>query len=290
MVVTCGETLMHRIRLLATTVLAASAGAASADISWGASAAAGIASDAGGAFETYSSANLAVTLSGTSDSGLTFGASFGGDIGRTYGFADDDGFGSVNADGDLNAGDFGFGTPTIFVEGSFGKLELSDDNFDFYDDTHGGGDARWSATFGAATVGVTADIDTNNASASVGYTAGALALSANVDTYELWNVSATYTMGAIAVTAATDEASNSSLKVAYTGANGISGSAQYNTSDESIDLSATYAANGLSVTAGTNTVSNHWTVSGSYDLGGGLAVVAGTNYTEDMMVGATMSF
>lgn len=278
--------------LLATTVLAMSAGYAAADITWGASARAGLASDAGADIETYSSANLAVTLSGTSDSGLTFGATFDMTTGRTYDFGDGDGFG--NDDGAM-------GMPTIFVEGSFGKLAISDDNMDFYDDaaTDSDGDVEYTGTFGAVNVGVMADVDSGSMAAKAGYTAGALALSADYNQLApgadaglvdpLWNVSATYTMGAIAITAATNEASDPSLKVAYS-ANGISASAQYNSSDESIDLAAGYSANGLSVNASTNTESNEWEVTGSYDLGGGLSVEAGTNFTEDMYIGAAMSF
>jgi outer membrane protein OmpU len=269
--------------LLATTMLTLTAGAALADahMTWGASAAAGIASQAGGNFETYSSANLALTLAGQTDGGLTFGASFDVTAGRSYTLGDGDDFATESG---------AFGMPTIFVAGSFGKLEISDDNFDFFDDTNGGGDAKYTGTFGAVAVGLVADVDSNNASLSLGYSAGNLALSANVDTYDLSNVSATYTMGTIAITAATDESSNSSIKLAYTGANGMSGSAQYNTSDESIDIAAGYSANGLSVNADTNTVSNAWTVTGSYDLGGGLTVEVGTNYTQDMMIGAAMAF
>ena len=266
--------------LLATTILAASTGFAAADITWGASAAGGIASQAGGAFETYSSANLAVTMAGTSDSGLTFGATFDVTVGRSYTLGDGDDF----------ADEGGFDPmPTVFIEGSFGKLAISDDNYDFYDDTNGGGDVEYTGTFGDISVGMIADVDTNEASVKVGYTAGAIAVNANMDTYELWNVDATYTMGSIAITAATDESSNSSIKVAYS-ANGISASAQYNTSDESIDVAAGYSANGLSINADTNTVSNAWTVTGGYDLGGGLAIAVGTTYTEDLMVGATMAF
>lgn len=266
--------------LLATTVLAMSAGYAAADITWGASARAGLASDAGGDIETYSSANLAVTLSGTSDSGLTFGATFDATAGRSYSFGDGDTFADEGG---------AFGMPTVFVEGSFGKLAISDDNYDFYDDTNGGGDVEYTGTFGAVSVGVIADVDAAEYSAKVGFTSGALAVNANMDTYDLWNLDATYTMGSIAITAATDESENSSLKVAYS-ANGISASAQYNTSDESIDLAAGYAANGLSVNASTNSESNEWEVTGSYDLGGGLSVEAGTNFTEDMYIGAAMSF
>jgi outer membrane protein OmpU len=293
--------------LLATTLLAASSTVALADahMTWGASAAAGIASngfddngtpldltddvgaanpngDADNAFATYSTVSLDLTLSGSTDGGLTFGATFDLTAGTSYDLADDDGFDDEGAT---------FGMPTIFVSGSFGKLEISDDNFDFYDDANGGGDARYTGTFGAVTVGLIADVDANEASLSLGYTAGNLALSANTDTYDEQNISATYTMGVIAITAssALNETDDSSLKVAYS-SNGISASAQFNTSDESIDIAAGYAANGLSLNASTNSESNNWEVTAGYDLGGGLALTAGTNYTQDIMVGATMAF
>ena len=281
--------------LLATTLLAGSAGFAAADITWGGSAAAGIASNGtanGGladpnafgktddAFHVYSNVNLAVTFSGATDGGLTFGATFDTTAGTSYGLADDDGF-------DSNGGSFGM--PTVWIEGSFGKLAFSDDNYDFYDDTNAGGDMEYTGTFGAVSVGLIADVDLNEASAKIGFTSGALAINANSDTYGLSNIDVTYTMGSIAVTAATDESQNSSLKLAYD-ANGMSASAQFNTSDDSVDLAAGYSANGISVNADTNTVSNAWTVTASYDLGGGLSVEAGTNYTQDMMLGAKMAF
>ena len=281
--------------LLATTLLAGSAGFAAADITWGGSAAAGIASNGtanGGladpnafgktddAFHVYSNVNLAVTFSGATDGGLTFGATFDTTAGTSYDLGDEDGF-------DSNDGSFGM--PTVWVEGSFGRLAFSDDNYDFYDDTNAGGDMEYTGTFGAVSVGLIADVDTNEASAKIGFTSGALAINANSDTYGLSNIDVTYTMGSIAITAATDESQNSSLKVAYD-ANGMSASAQYNTSDESVDLAAGYSANGISVNADTNTVSNAWTVTASYDLGGGLSVEAGTNYTQDMMLGAKMAF
>ena len=283
--------------LLATTLLAGSAGFAAADshITWGGSAAAGIASNGtanGGladpnafgktddAFHVYSNVNLAVTFSGATDGGLTFGATFDTTAGTSYDLGDEDGF-------DSNGGSFGM--PTVWVEGSFGKLAFSDDNYDFYDDTNAGGDMEYTGTFGAVSVGLIADVDTNEASAKIGFTSGALAINANSDTYGLSNIDVTYTMGSIAITAATDESQNSSIKVAYD-ANGMSASAKFNTSDDLVDLAAGYSANGLSVNADTNTVSNAWTVTASYDLGGGLSVEAGTNYTQDMMLGAKMAF
>lgn len=266
--------------LLATTVLAMSAGYAAADISWGASARAGLASDAGGDVETYSSANLAVTLSGTSDSGLTFGGSFDMTTGRTYDFGDGDGFG--NNDGAM-------GMPTLFVEGSFGKLSISDDNFDFYDDATGGGDAEYTGTFGSVSVGVIADVDSGEMSGKIGFSSGALSVSANTDTVGESNIEVGYAMGSVTVSAGTNQDSDSWVKVAYD-ANGMSASAKFNSSDESIDLAAGYSANGMSINFSTNSESSEWEATASYDLGGGLSVEAGTNWAEDMYIGAAMSF
>ena len=305
--------------LLATTLLAGSAGFAAADITWAGSATAGIAqngtancaavvpatvppstvcSDPNGtglsddAFHTYSSAGLDVTFSGATDGGLTFGATFDMTAGRSYTLADDDGFDDASG---------AFGMPEVWVEGTYGRLAFSSDEYDFYDDTNAGGDAEYTGTFGSFSVGLIADVDTNNASAKVGFTTGNLALSANADTYDLFNVEATYTMGVFAFTAATDESSNASLKVAYD-SNGLSASAQYNTNagdalaDPSIDVAVGYEANGLKVEASAddvgqaNSTTAVWTVTAEYDLGGGLSVEAGTNYTQDMMLGAKMSF
>lgn len=267
--------------MIAASVLAMSAGVASADISFSGSAAAGVASQAGGAFATYSSVGLDVTYAGQTDSGLSFGATFGMSAGTSY----------TLGDGDTFAAESGaFGMPEVFVSGDFGKITISDDNFDFFDDTNGGGDVKYEGTFGGFGIGLIADVDSPSAfSGSASYTIAGIALSANADTYNLWNVSAAYTMGAITATVATDESSNSSVKVAYS-ANGLSASAQYNTSDASVDLAAGYASGAYSVDVDYNTVSGNWNASGSYDLGGGLSLEAGTNYTGDVMVGAAMSF
>lgn len=255
---------------------------------------------ASGDFRTYSNANLAATFAGTTDGGLTFGASFDLTTGRTYNFADDDTFAEESGT---------FGTPSVFIAGSFGKLTISNDNIDGLDgdETNDGDyDAQYEGTFGPATVYVQADLDTGLMGVKGVYAAGAISASASYSQQtaqdDIWDISGTYTFGMIAVTAATDNASDASLKVAYTGSNGISASATYNTngntqgSDASYDIAAGYTANGISVSASVDDVTTavndevHWTVEGSYDLGGGLSVGAGTNYTDDLYVGASMTF
>ncbi len=288
--------------LIAASILAMTAGVASAEITFSGSASAGVAKNGtsnGGsadpntsglsddAFHSYSSFTLNVTASGQTDSGLSFGASTGISAGRSYGLASDDGF---------DVGGATLDDAEIWVSGDFGKLSFNSDNYDFFDDTNGGGDVKYDGTFGGFGVGLIADVDTGDASVSASYTVAGVSLSANADTYNLWNVSASYTMGSITATAATDESSNSSVELAYS-ANGISASAKYNTPSGAIDVAAGYASGPMSVNVSvddvTDTAGNGfamWTVTGGYDLGGGMSLEAGTNYTGDVMVGAKMSF
>ena len=245
----------------------------------------GSAAVATGDFETYSSAELAVTFSGDTDNGLTFGADFAVSVGRSYTLGDGDGF--------TDEGGFD-PMPHIWIDGAYGKLTIADDDFDFFDDTNAGGDLMYEATFGAIEVGLIADIDASEFSAKAAYTAGNLAASFNVDTYELWNVEASYTFNVITATVATDESSNSSVKLAY--ASGpITASLQYNTdtdaaTNDSFDVAAGFVNNGMTLNAEYNTDSKEYEVTTSFDLGGGLSLEAGANQTGDVMIGAAMTF
>ena len=153
---------------------------------------------------------------------------------------------------------------------------------------------KYEATFGAIAVGLIADVDASEFSAKAAYTAGNLAASFNVDTYELWNVEASYTFNVITATVATDESSNSSVKVAY--ASGpITASLKYNTdadaaTNDSFDVAAGFVNNGMTINAEYNTDSAAYEVTTSFDLGGGLSLEAGANDTGDVMIGAAMEF
>lgn len=281
--------------LLATTLLAGSTSFAMAEahIAWSGSAAAGIASnglDNGGQsnpdgaadeqFGVYSNASAELTLSGSTDNGLTFGTSIDQTTGRSYGLGHEDGF-------DGNGGTFGFGG--VFISGGFGKVEIADDDFDFERGSTTG-DVKYTGTFGTFGVGVIADVDSGEVQFSGDFTVGPVSIAANVDTLELFGVSAEFKVNdSTTFSASTNDDGDSVVGVALSSGS-ISASADFNTSDESIDLAGGYSANGLSVDAELNTVSESWTVTIGYDLGGGLALEAGTNYTGDIMAGATMSF
>ena len=282
--------------LLATTMLVATAGFAAADVSFSGSAAAGIARNGtanGGAadpntsgladdtFFMYSNATLNVTMSAASDNGLEFGATTGISAGRSYAMADDDGFDIGGATMD---------DPEIYVSGSFGKVSFNADGYDFFDDANTDGDVKYTGTFGAISVGLIADVDASEYSASADATFSGITVHADADTYNIWNVSAAYTMGAFTAKVGSNEASDHYIRGEYAN-NGIGAYAQYNAlaDGNQWEVGGSYANNGISVAASTDEASS-WKATAGYDLGGGLSLEAGVNYTSDAFIGAKMSF
>lgn len=295
--------------LIATTILGMSAGFAAAQVSFKGTATAGFASNgtvAGGAVnptatiasnatEFYSSFKLSVAAAGETDSGLTFGASSSITTGTTYVLADDDGF---------EAGAKTLGTPTVFIAGEFGKISFKQNGFkEFQDDNAEKYDVDYAGTFGGLSVGVRSDLNTTAAtttagvynaatagksSISLGYEVSGITLGAAYDEVgSKWGISAARAFGPVTATLATDDAEVTSLKLAYA-VDALSASLKVDTTDD-WKIAVGYAANGIKLDADTNQDSE-WTVTAGYDLGGGLSLKAGTNYTEDMFVGAEMSF
>lgn len=281
--------------LLATTMLVGTAGFAAAEVSFSGSAAAGIASDAGGDFDVYSSAAVDVTMSGATDGGLEFGATFDVEVGHTYAFADDDGFAE---------GDGTFTDPEVYISGSFGRVAFSHDAYGFFhndDSDMDQADIDYSGTFGGLSVGLRADVqdvntpivgvteNTNDLSATLGYTVAGVSLTANVDGTDTtaWDVGASYTMGSFTagVTYNVDELAE--LSGTYE-ANGIMATASFDT-DDYWYVGGSYSNNGMSFAASTDSDSA-WEVTAGYDLGGGLSLEAGYNYTNDAFIGAAMTF
>ena len=273
--------------LLATTIVAMSAGFASAEIKFSGSAAAGLAKDGDGTvvdakndtkIHTYSYAKLSVEFAGESDNGLTFGANFNMTAGEKYTFADDEGFETKSG---------AFGMPEVYVAGAFGKIAFASDDYDFFDDANGGGDVKYTGSFGGASVGVIADIEGKDASISLGYTMNGIVLAADYDSFHIYNVSAAYTYNDITVKVGTREDHRNDLTLSYA-KDGISGSVRLS-SDKSWEVKAGYSANGLALNAKTNKA-KEWELTTSYDLGGGLSAEAGVNYAKDAFVGVKMAF
>ncbi|MEI2688029.1 MAG: porin [Cypionkella sp.] len=98
--------------LLATTILAASTGFASAEVALSGSAYMGLLNDFGAGDDTIfiSRARVEFTLSGETDGGLAFGASFRADNARN-------GFGLSANNGTAGS---------VYISGAFGKLSMGD--------------------------------------------------------------------------------------------------------------------------------------------------------------------
>ena len=276
--------------LLATTILGMTAGFAAADIAFKGTATAGFGSVNGAAFDSYTSFKLGVAATAESDAGISFGASFSATSGTTFDFDGEDSA--------FDAEDGAFEEPTVFVSGDFGKVAFSIDNFDnYYDDDNtgltdsdgadGAHDVEYTLSISDFSVGVRADIDSGGTSATLGYSAGAVALGANFDDSDAWDVSVEGTFDAITAGLTVDSDEIATLSLDYS-ANGVSLGLEVDTSD-AYTLSAGYEANGLSIEASTDEESV-WEVTAGYDLGNGLAVEAGMHESESAFLGATMSF
>lgn len=294
--------------LIATTILGMSAGFAAAQVSFKGTGTAGFASNgtaaggkaqdvakatiANGKTEFYSSFKLSVAAAGETDSGLTFGASTSLTVGTTYAFADDDAF---------EAGKGTMGGPTLFIAGEFGKISFKQNGFkEFQDDNAEKYDVDYAGTFGGLSVGVRSDVNTvagntaynpatsGKSSIKLGYEVAGITLGGAYDEVgDKWGISAARAFGPVTATLATDSAEKTSVKVAYA-VDALSASLKV-ASDDSWELEAGYKANGIDLAAKTDN-KDKWKVTAGYDLGGGLSLKAGTNYTEDMFVGAEMSF
>lgn len=266
--------------LLATTILGMTAGFAAAEIAFSGEATAGFASVNGADFDSYTSMNLGVAATAESDAGISFGASFDVTSGTTFDF---DG-----ADSSFGAEDGAFGAPEVFVSGDFGKVAFSVDGYaDYHNDDDDLHDLEYTHTIGDFSVGVRADIDDGESSLTLGYSAGAVALGANFDDSDNWDVSVEGTFDAITAGLGVDSDEVATLSLDYS-ANGVSLGLEVDTED-AYTLSAGYEANGLSIEASTDQDSV-WEVTAGYDLGNGLAVEAGMHESESAFLGATMSF
>jgi outer membrane protein OmpU len=280
--------------LLATTVLAMSAGFAAADVKVSGSASMGIANDGvHDAFEVYNSGELDFAATVVSDAGVEFGMSTSVSFGNSYSFGDgEDAFGS-------EAGTVG--APTLTAKGAFGTLTFANDGVDnLYSDATAG-DVGFAYTVGDLSFNLVSDVDQSNEdddlqenigwSASVGYTVSGVALSYATDSSSSYNASVSYTSGGITGTIATDkfgddEAVNT-LTLAYA-ANGVSVEVSGDTTD-STSIAFGYSADALSIDVSTDSDSE-WEATTSYDLGGGASLVAGMNHAEEAYAGVDLSF
>ena len=271
--------------LIATTALVATAGVAAADVSLSGAANFGVI-NTGGAADTVMYNNVSVTaaMSGETDGGLTFGASL------TMRSGDDV---------DLDVGDITIAAAAlsatslgnIYVSGDFGKLTFDANGIDNAHNDDFSHDVMYTGTFGALAVTATANVeggvtaDGEDYSLKLVYTANGLTLTGATDDGGEYDVTAAYAINDM-LTASVNFDSNGGtvagddetiVKVAYAN-DGIT--AALSIKDGVVGnewaVALGYAANGMAVNLAVDDGGSE-DLSASYDLGGGMSVLAGAN-------------
>ena len=272
--------------LLATSALTLSAGFASADVSMSGSGGAGVFGANGADLSVYSGVDLGFSLSGASDSGMTFSASLDMGGGQT-----------------LDVGDFELDTQdmgtddnvavTIGVSGL--TIELSQDGVDDLYDDDIAGDIGISGAMGDLTYSIVTGLeDADPTSLSIGYSAGAISGSvATSDEGDASNVTVSYAMGDITISAESDTdragADTSSVTVTYAMADGMSVSLE--NSEDVNTLGVSYSSGAVSVAVEADDATDEsWEATMAYDLGGGATFNLGTNDDETTFAGVGFSF
>jgi outer membrane protein OmpU len=271
--------------LLATTLLAASVGYASAEVAVSGSARMGIVND-GTDTQFTSRVRIGFAGSGTTDGGLTFGASVRADQSGQGGTAN--------------------GDSTVNISGAFGTLTMGDV----------AGGAADNLVGQVSGVGFTGNGDNNEigflggtaTAARYNYTAGSLSLAIGVGqptaADEAKSIAMAYTFGAYAIAVGySDTATDSQVDAKGTATFGpVTASLRVADRDSAADMATAisfdYAAGALKVTAfagqnvdfaGKDTAG----IGASYDLGGGASVAGGfsDNSVDTVMdLGINLSF
>jgi outer membrane protein OmpU len=287
--------------LIATTALVATAGVAAADVSLSGAANFGVI-NTGGAADTVMYNNVSVTaaMSGETDGGLTFGASLtmrsGDDV--------DLDVGDITNGGALGATSLG----NIYVSGDFGKLTFDANGIDNAHNDDFSHDVMYTGTFGALAVTATANVeggvtaDGEDYSLKLVYAANGLTLTGATDDGGEYDVTAAYAINDM-LTASVNFDSNGGtvagddetiVKVAYAN-EGIT--AALSIKDGVVGnewaVALGYAANGMAVNLAVDDGGSE-DLSASYDLGGGMSVLAGANEgaagDRAFFIGSKMSF
>lgn len=286
--------------LLATTMLVAGATVAAAEVTLSGSARMGIQDNFTGDVAFSSRARVVFTLSGETDGGLSFGASF-----RADNAADRDVSGSPA--GSANSGTAG----SVFISGAFGKLSMGDLDSaaqGLVGQVDGVGYTGLSDLNEVTYIGASDETD-----AVYEYSAGAFTGALSVTqpggtTATKWSVAGKYATDAytVALGYEDNDAGTEHLILGVTGSfSGITLKAIYGEASGTIDgsqyaVSATYKMDALGVTAFVSDDSElggaeAYGLGATYDLGGGASLAAGyaknqTTDTDGYEVGVTFSF
>jgi len=275
--------------LLATSALTLSAGFASADVSMSGTGGAGVFGASGADLSVYSGVDLGFSLSGASDTGMTFSASFDMGGGQTLDVGDFE----------LDTQDMGTDDNTSVAIGVSGvTITLSQNGVDDLYDDDIAGDIGVSGAMGDLTYSVVTGLeDADPTSISIGYSAGAIsgsvASSDSGDAEDASTVTVTYTMGDISVSAESDTdrtgADTSSVTLTYAMADGMTVSLE--NSEDVNTLGVTYASGAISVAVeADDATAESWEATMAYDLGGGATFNLGTNQDDTTFAGVGFSF
>lgn len=276
--------------LLATSILAASAGFAAAEVAVSGSARMGLVYDGDDA--AFSSrVRIVFTASGETDGGLSFGASMRAD--------QDGGNGNDAGDTDSNTK---MKDATVYISGAFGKL------------TFGDNDSAANVLVGQVSgVGYTGIGDANevfygshtDTSALYEYSTGALsfALSTGQVNSDEYAVAVKYSTDAFSVALGWEGGDGAGADRLYLGGSGTFGAATVKAvvadyddgSDTDFALSVDYVTGAATVTAFYHDAPEAFGIGASYDLGGGAAVKGGVvnlGIADETVadIGITMSF
>ena len=275
--------------LLATSALTLSAGFASADVSMSGTGGAGLFGAAGADLSVYSGADLNFSLSGASDTGMTFSTSI------------DMGAGST-----LDAGDFELDaqnmdrdpTPVISIGVAGVTITMAQDDIDDLYDDDIGGDIGVSGAMGDLTYSIVTGLeDSDPTSISIGYSAGAISGSVvssdSGDAEDASTVSVSYAMGDITVSVEADTdrtgADTSTTTISYAMSDGMTVSVEE--SEGVVEASLAYSSGAISVGVTANDATNEeWEATMAYDLGGGATFNIGTNQDDTTFAGVGFSF
>jgi outer membrane protein OmpU len=274
--------------LLATTVLAASAGFAAADVSVSGAGRMGIASVAGGDAMFSSRIRIIFSATGETDGGLTFGASVRND--------------------QSGVGNTSNGDSTVFISGAFGKITMGD--------VSGAADAIVGQVSGVGytSIGSLNEIDflgNTKTAALYTYSTGALTfglgLGQTAGANQEYSLAVKYATDAYSIAVGYEDI-GTDKETSVLGSATFSGAtiqAKYadrdSVADSAYALSADYTMNGIGLTAFYANNSkfdgfNHYGVGASYDLGGGATIKGGIVETQDdgfapaLDLGIKMSF
>jgi outer membrane protein OmpU len=272
--------------LLATTALTLSAGFASADVSMSGTGGAGVFGAAGADLSVYSGVDLGFSLSGASDTGMTFSASLDMGGGQTLDVGDFE----------LDTQDMGTDDNASVAIGVSGvTITLSQNGVDDLYDDDIAGDIGISGAMGDLTYSVVTGLeDADPTSISVGYSAGAISGSvATSDEGDASTVSVSYAMGDITLSAEADTdragADTSTVAVSYAMSDGMTVTVEE--SEGTIEASVAYSSGAISVGVTADDASDgSWEATMAYDLGGGATFNLGTNDDETTFAGVGFSF